>query len=139
MGRYYYGDIEGKFWFGVQDSTDASFFGGEEEEVYDTDEDGNTDYDTEMGMSYSFFPQHEGDLKDGIRECEDNLGSWLPKLEEFFERAQGYNDEILAQAIGADTSDVREMLAWYARLELGRQILKCLQETGQCCFTADYY
>ena len=29
MGRYYSGDIEGKFWFGVQDSDDASFFGGE--------------------------------------------------------------------------------------------------------------
>ena len=27
MGRYYSGDIEGKFWFGVQNSTDADFFG----------------------------------------------------------------------------------------------------------------
>jgi hypothetical protein len=27
MGRYYSGDIEGKFWFGTQDSTDASNFG----------------------------------------------------------------------------------------------------------------
>ena len=32
MGRYYRGDIEGKFWFGVQDSQDASFFGGESSE-----------------------------------------------------------------------------------------------------------
>ena len=32
MGRYYNGDIEGKFWFGVQDSDDASFFGGEKVE-----------------------------------------------------------------------------------------------------------
>ena len=29
MGRYYSGDIEGKFWFGIQSSTDAEFFGGE--------------------------------------------------------------------------------------------------------------
>ena len=29
MGRYYHGDIEGKFWFGVQSSTDAEFFGVE--------------------------------------------------------------------------------------------------------------
>ena len=28
MGRYFSGDI-GKFWFGVQASDDASFFGGE--------------------------------------------------------------------------------------------------------------
>ena len=27
MGRYYNGDIEGKFWFGVQSSDDADFFG----------------------------------------------------------------------------------------------------------------
>lgn len=29
MGRYYSGDIEGKFWFGVQDSNDANHFGVE--------------------------------------------------------------------------------------------------------------
>ena len=29
MGRYYNGDIEGKFWFAVQSSTDASFFGAD--------------------------------------------------------------------------------------------------------------
>ena len=27
MGRYYYGDIRGKFWFAVQDSDDAAYFG----------------------------------------------------------------------------------------------------------------
>ena len=32
MGRYYSGDIEGKFWFGVQSSTDGEFFGAEEQE-----------------------------------------------------------------------------------------------------------
>ena len=32
MGRYYEGDIEGKFWFGVQDSDDGEFFGAEPQE-----------------------------------------------------------------------------------------------------------
>ena len=27
MGRYYDGDIEGKFWFGIQSSADGEFFG----------------------------------------------------------------------------------------------------------------
>jgi len=27
MGRYYYGDIDGKFWFGVQSSDAADRFG----------------------------------------------------------------------------------------------------------------
>lgn len=35
MGRYYSGDIAGKFWFGVQDSDDAENFGGNIEE-YET-------------------------------------------------------------------------------------------------------
>jgi len=29
MGRYYHGDIEGKFMFGIQSSNDADFFGVE--------------------------------------------------------------------------------------------------------------
>ena len=29
MGTYYHGDIDGKFWVGVQSSTDAEFFGVE--------------------------------------------------------------------------------------------------------------
>jgi hypothetical protein len=35
MGRHYSGDIEGKFWFGVQSSDDASLFGGETSEPND--------------------------------------------------------------------------------------------------------
>ena len=31
MGRYYDGDIEGKFWFAVQSSDDGEFFGSEEQ------------------------------------------------------------------------------------------------------------
>jgi|15BtaG_2_1085339.scaffolds.fasta_scaffold16073_4 hypothetical protein len=32
MGRYYDGDIEGKFWFGIQQSDDGEFFGAERQE-----------------------------------------------------------------------------------------------------------
>ena len=31
MGRYYEGDIEGKFWFAVQSSDDGEHFGAEEQ------------------------------------------------------------------------------------------------------------
>jgi len=34
MGRYYYGNIAGKFWFGVQDSTDARNIGGKVDKLY---------------------------------------------------------------------------------------------------------
>ena len=32
MGRFYSGDIEGKFWFGLQPSDAPSIFGGTEQE-----------------------------------------------------------------------------------------------------------
>lgn len=34
MGRYYHGDISGKFWFGIQPSDDASQLGGKLDLVY---------------------------------------------------------------------------------------------------------
>ncbi len=34
MGRYYNGDIEGKFMFAVQSSDDADFFGVQGQEAY---------------------------------------------------------------------------------------------------------
>ena len=32
MGRYYEGDIDGKFWFAIQDSCDGEFFGAQEQD-----------------------------------------------------------------------------------------------------------
>jgi len=34
MGRYYTGDIVGKFWFAIQSSDDASHFGASPEQFY---------------------------------------------------------------------------------------------------------
>ena len=33
MGRYYDGDIEGKFWFGIQDTSDGDFFGKQHQNI----------------------------------------------------------------------------------------------------------
>ena len=46
MGRHYDGDIEGKFWFGVQDSSDAEYFGAEDITELQVTEDGDDDYHT---------------------------------------------------------------------------------------------
>ena len=55
MGRYYHGDIEGKFWFGVQDSRDAEHFGGEETPIIETFEDEEGKKTTEqVGSTFSF-------------------------------------------------------------------------------------
>jgi hypothetical protein len=131
MGRHYVGDIKGKFWFAVQDSDDASFFGGADEDELD-EETGDV-----IGIHFSFYKGDKEDIEAGIQECEDQLGSWLLKLGEFFERATSYNTQILAKAIGADESDVQEMLVWYARLDLGKKILESVEKIGQCCFSAE--
>ena len=56
MGRYYTGDIEGKFWFGVQDSTDADYFGVQGEPRF---------------YHYYFDTDDLPKIKEGIKKCKD--------------------------------------------------------------------
>lgn len=136
MGRYYNGDIEGKFWFGVQDSTDADFFGGQTSEP---------NY-----VNYSFEADDLPTIKKGITECKKKLGKNLAKLTAFFaeggEGYNGYTDKKIADCLGIKWTDrksnfgnteVSGILEWYARLELGNKILKCVKDTGYCNFEAE--
>ena len=124
MGRYYQGDIEGKFWFGVQSSTDADYFGVE---------------GTQPGcLDYHF----EGDDKDkvavGISECKRYLGDYEEKLDDFFNDCESYNNEMLLPILKVSSEkDVRRILEWYARLQLGQKIFDCIQENGECNFEAE--
>jgi len=121
MGRYYSGDIEGKFWFGVQASTDADFFGVNGNEP---------NY-----IEYYFDKDNLEDIKKGIRICREKLGDNKEKLDKFFEANFSYNNTILKEHIGV--SNPQNLLEWYARLELGERILKCVEEQGECSFTAE--
>ena len=125
MGRYYNGDIEGKFWFGVQSSDDADFFGasGTEPNQY---------------LDYHFDKEdHLKSIKKGIKECEKKLGTWKEKLDKFFKDNNGYNDEMIEDQLGLKKEKSRELLEWYARLELGNQILECVMKQGDCSFEAE--
>lgn len=129
MGRYYSGDIEGKFWFGVQSSDDANHFGGveveQDEEV--------------MAMDYFFEKDDMDDINAGIQECLDNLGEAKEKIDKYFEAKSSYNDEMMAKDLGFTVQELRDHLEQYARLRLGNQIKECVERTGQCNFTADLY
>ena len=118
MGRYYSGDIEGKFWFGVQSSNDGEFFGAEE----------NT-------SRISYYADDLETAKKGVKECIDKLGDNLQKLDTFFEAHNGYNDEMLESETGI--KNVKEVLVWYARLQLGRKIVECIEENDYCEFEAE--
>jgi hypothetical protein len=125
MGRYYNGDIEGKFWFGVQSSDDGDFFGSKGEEP-------NT------FLNYHFTKdEHLKDIKKGIKECEKELGTWKEKLDKFFKDNNGYNDKMIEDQLGLKEEKSRELLEWYARLELGNQILECVMKQGDCSFEAE--
>ena len=123
MGRYYDGDIQGKFWFGVQDSDDASFFGGTEYQTIEYGFEANTDME---------------DVKNGVQKCLEVLGENKKKLDDYFATHNGYNDTMLAEALGMTENELRPLLGWYARLELGEKIKKCLEEKGECYFTAEF-
>jgi len=124
MGRYYSGDIEGKFWFAIQGSDDASFFGGEVSEP---------NY-----LNYYFGKEDIKDLEEGIRKCKEELGDNLDKLEKFFSKAEMYSDEDVEKALEiSDKEKVRSILQWFARLGLGNKILDCVKENGECSFEAE--
>jgi hypothetical protein len=134
MGRYYNGDIEGKFWLGVQPSDDASFFGGQESEPNYRD--------------YYFAKDNLPELDPGIAKCVDALGENKAKLDAFFgaggEGYNGYTDKMVADALGIPcrknetfNKDVNDALQWYARLQLGEKIRSCVHESGECSFEAE--
>jgi hypothetical protein len=125
MGRYYSGDIEGKFWFGIQDSDDASFFGVEPCEP--------------SHIEYCFAEEDKKGVEEGIAECRKSLGDYKAKLDDFFRHNNGYQDKVLAKHLDVGQNKLRTLLEWYARLELGEKIKKSLDGKGECCFKAELY
>ena len=132
MGRYYTGDIEGKFWFGVQSSDDADFFG--------VDGEART-------LDYYYGEDTLPKVEEGIKDCKSSLGGYRKLLDNFFKTdgKDGYNDEMLVEYLNKNANHVgthsengvKFFLEWYARLELGKEIRDCIKEHGQCNFEAE--
>lgn len=125
MGRYYSGDINGKFWFGIQSSNDSEFFGGHIDESH---------------TPYMFDEDDMDDVKNGIQKCKESLGVYHKPIHVFFSTGDGkdgYNDEMVMKALNVDLGTARSLLVWYARLQLGGKIYKCLKEQGYCYFDAE--
>jgi len=135
MGRFYQGDIEGKFWFGVQPSDDADFFGVEGIEVEDPDE--------PEALDYEFYKEHEPSVRDGLKTCLKELGDAKIHLDQFFMKHDSYNNKILMAYLNEHMKssfteeDVRNILEWYARHALGTEILESIDQRGQCVFEAE--
>jgi NAD-specific glutamate dehydrogenase len=123
MGRYYNGDINGKFWFGVQNSDCADRFGvvGVQPET----------------LYYYFDESDLQGVQDELKEIEKKLGDYLKQLNDFFAKNNGYNDTKLAKELGVSELKVSKILSDYADYELGKEIEKSIIEKGQCEFYAE--
>ena len=118
MGRYYQGDIEGKFWFALQSSDAASRFGGEE--FYP------------QFIEYYFGEEHLDAVNEEINNIQESLGDKIKVIEDFFKINQTYNDESL-EAIGI----TQDILKDYADLGMGIKIRDCIEGSGSCAFQAE--
>lgn len=119
MGRYYDGDITGKFWFAVQPSNAPTRFSkrAQLEPSY---------------IEYWFDEEHLPDVQKELRRIEKKMGKNMDKFENFFSEDRGYNDDMLKEA-GLPLN----MLGEYADYKLGKKIEESIINTGQCSFSAE--
>jgi hypothetical protein len=122
MGRYYSGDIEGKFWFGVQPSNCANRFG-------------STGCEPNY-LDYYFNEDNLPEIRKELKAIEDKLGDWMQKFDKFFQDVNGYNEQII-ESYGLDVKEFNKYLSDYADYGLGKQILECVEKTGSCFFEAE--
>ena len=133
MGRYYHGDIEGKFWFAVQSSNAPKVFSPDTEEY--TEEDfGVLTY---WGFSKDTLP----DVEKHLETLTKRMGEYKEKLDTFFKDRDMYNDEELVEAVAPswDYDSFRDtILQWYADHLLGTQIADCIRKNGECNFEGEH-
>ena len=117
MGRYYNGDIEGKFMFAVQSSTSADRFGSLAQEP--------------QYVEYYFDEEQHAE---GIKLELATLKEAYDKVDSFF------------KSLGKDSYSQEDVTKWgitdtemsdYADYVLGKKILDCLIDNGYCSFTAE--
>jgi hypothetical protein len=118
MGRYYSGDIDGKFWFGVQSSDCADRFGSVGQEP--------------QYLEYYYEIEDLETVNEEIKSIEEYLGDKKERLDKFFEENNGYTDSMLRE-IDISEHDLSE----YADLLMGYKIKECLEKNGSCQFTAE--
>ena len=113
MGRYYDGDISGKFMFAVQSSNAADRFGSA----------GYNNY-----LDYYFDDEHLPTIKE---ELETLKPAWDKVTEFFKDRNSWTNDE--QEEAGITDQEMRD----FADYQLGKKIEECIKKEGHCSFSAE--
>lgn len=156
MGRYYYGDIEGKFAFGIQSSYDPEEFGTKAIELYqwscgcesEKDEPSNCDCETEeenvqdtefKTLKFNF----DDSMLDYIKEQLQNIeNSYDPDIKEkYLEYMNTENDrktaKELAEYLNTTIENLKIQSTLFFRYILGKQIYDYLLEHETCTFRGD--
>ena len=122
MGRYYEGDINGKFMFGVQAGNAADRFGVEGIEP---------NY-----LTYTFYEENLPKVEEELKDIEETIGlNNLVKLTNFFDTCKFCNEK--------DLNKEGLLNIWskyksdYADYQLGIKIRDCIKKQGFCEFTAE--
>jgi hypothetical protein len=119
MARYYEGDINGHFWWGIQNSSAANRFG-----VIGRP----PDY-----LEYYFDEDNLEDCENEIKLIEEKLGDNLALLNEFYDVNSVDKPELTTIVKQMDESIISD----YADLVLGRKIKNQIEQFGHCSFNAE--
>lgn len=126
MGRYYSGDIEGKFWFGVQSSYAFERFGATEREYYYWDDELEEEVLDEGGAEFVIDADDLHLVSDELKKLKKQIGSGVIKsLDNFFNEHSSYSAQKLA-TIGLDES----VIIPYADYKLGQKIYEFMTRTN---------
>lgn len=129
MGRYYSGDIDGKFWTAVQGSGAADRFGVEGTQPY--------------YLEYTFYKdEHYDIIVEELANIKNNLGENFELIETFFSQVDSYNNERIQEFFATKgkvitDDDVENILSEYADYILGDKIRTHLETEELCQFTAE--
>jgi hypothetical protein len=112
MGRYYNGDIQGKFMFAVQSSDSADRFG-------------SLGYTPDV-IHYHFDEEHL-----------PKINAELKKLKDAYDKvAKLYADDKIV-SVYDEPSITHQDLIDYADYNLGNQIKQCVEDNGYCFFESE--
>jgi len=140
MGRYYEGDIEGKFWFGVQSSDDGEFFGAEAQESnyidYYVDKEkfieskGMRDCKkaltfTHKGKKYKWYELHDKwnfTIDEWMEKNKDNDERWnYPQFGAWLKEKYDYGNGLDTME-GQAANGLVPIYEWLARYSIGRKM-----------------
>lgn len=130
MGRYYEGDIEGKFWFAVQSSGSADRFGCEGTQP--------------LYLEYFFWKDEHYDLiVEELASIKNKLGEDFNIIDEFFTLNISYTKQKIVDYFATKYNriitidDLDFIISEYADYLLGEKIREYLEDEDLCQFTAE--